>query len=326
MKKGLTLLLILAMTLCFTACEKGTGASTVTTTEALTTTEVTTTEAVTTTGKESEATDTTTTQATETTESAATTTEKATTTAALTTTTTKPTVTTTGSTKPTVKPTATTVTTTATTTTKTTTTTTATTTTTTTVATTTKPTHVHVFAEATCEKAKTCSCGATEGEPRDHEYHYFVCRWCKAKEQGSFVNMNDYYWKYGENDVANQSAVIQLFDFEDDEYVQGFCGNFSNSNTFEVLDNYVKKFCQTWYLWVYDNHYYEMNATVKKYYTMEETDTHVTVTFSDDDSEIKFQKKGRAVLKVISNTSTGQFGNHLPVGAELTAYPRWEDV
>ena len=332
MKKEILLLTILCMVLWLCGCGDGatetTATKTVTTTEstATTTTETvdtTTTEALDTTTTESvattttEAVDTTTTEAvdTTTTQEEVTTTETvaATTTAKPSTTTTEK-VTATTTVKPTTSTTSQAVTTT-------------TTTTTTTTSTTTAPTHVHVFEEATCEKAKTCSCGATEGERIDHDYRYFVCKWCKAKEQGPFVNLNDYYWKYGEEDTSNHGAVVQLFDFADDEFIEGWCGNFSTANTFEDLDAYTEKFCQMWNLWVYDYHYYEMSVTVKLYYTFEETDTHVNITFLDGDGgEIRLEKKDRATLKVISNTFTGRFGDHLPVGAELTAYPRWEDV
>lgn len=47
----------------------------------------------------------------------------------------------------------------------------------------TEPTHVHVFAAATCTAPKTCACGATEGEPLAHDWKeatYSAAKTCRA--------------------------------------------------------------------------------------------------------------------------------------------------
>ena len=46
----------------------------------------------------------------------------------------------------------------------------------------TDPPHVHVFGAATCTKPKTCSCGATEGNPNGHSYYKGTCSDCGATD------------------------------------------------------------------------------------------------------------------------------------------------
>lgn len=48
--------------------------------------------------------------------------------------------------------------------------------------TTSMPTHTHTFADATCTKPKTCSCGETEGAPLGHNYKDGVCATCKEND------------------------------------------------------------------------------------------------------------------------------------------------
>ena len=50
------------------------------------------------------------------------------------------------------------------------------------IATTSEPAHTHTFADATCTKPKTCSCGVTEGTPLAHNYKDGKCTACGASD------------------------------------------------------------------------------------------------------------------------------------------------
>lgn len=45
-----------------------------------------------------------------------------------------------------------------------------------------KPPHTHSYSAATCTEAKKCSCGATEGSARGHDYKEGVCTRCGGKD------------------------------------------------------------------------------------------------------------------------------------------------
>ena len=49
-------------------------------------------------------------------------------------------------------------------------------------ATTSKTSHTHSYSAATCTKPKTCSCGATEGSAKGHQYSSGKCTVCSATD------------------------------------------------------------------------------------------------------------------------------------------------
>ena len=46
----------------------------------------------------------------------------------------------------------------------------------------TEPPHIHSYSAATCTQPRTCSCGATDGEPLGHSYANGTCTHCGASD------------------------------------------------------------------------------------------------------------------------------------------------
>lgn len=69
-------------------------------------------------------------------------------------------------------------------------------------------THRHTFADATCTAPKTCSCGATEGEPAGHQFAEatckdpMICKVCKVTEGDSLSH------KYGSDNKCTRCGEI----------------------------------------------------------------------------------------------------------------------
>lgn len=76
--------------------------------------------------------------------------------------------------------------------------------------------HKHIFSKATCTSPKTCSCGATEGEPKGHSWEPATCtspKTCSVcGETSGYATSHDYYEGYcitcGKDDPDYNSTEV----------------------------------------------------------------------------------------------------------------------
>lgn len=196
------------------------------------------------------------------------------------------------------------------------------------------PKHTHSFStEATCTEPKKCACGATEGSALGHKYEYFVCIRCNAVQQGDFVNLKDYFWKYGEEIVnlnvpgkeasAPYEAELKIFDFY-------YC--FLNESSCNAWVDPAIKDINTVYnspntdvkARIYNSKVYSAAAEANCDFTYVEEGSYVKITFKGEGegSAITFEKRGVNELVVVYNTSSKL--QNISVGTVFKAYPRWE--
>ena len=197
-----------------------------------------------------------------------------------------------------------------------------------------KSQHTHNYSvAATCTEPQKCSCGATDGTALGHEYKNFVCIRCNAEQQGDFVDLKNYFWKFGEESVninvpgkegmAPYTLELKILDFH--------VGFINNSSCVAWVDPTMPDISSVYSSpntdvrgRIYDSKIYSATAETNYRFTYEEKDSLVKITFNEKDGggTITFEKKGINELVLRSNTSSKL--ENIPVNSAFKAYPRWE--
>ncbi len=196
------------------------------------------------------------------------------------------------------------------------------------------PDHTHAYVvEATCTEPKKCSCGATDGSALGHNYKNFICTRCNAQQQGAFVDLKEYFWKFGEEIVnlnvpgkeslAPYTLELKLFDF--------YIGFINNSSCVAWTDTTVADMSSVYNApnidvcgRIYNSKVYSMMAETYCDFTFEDEGSCVKITFKGKyaGNTITFEKKGTDELVVTANTCSAL--ESISVGSVFKAYPRWE--
>jgi hypothetical protein len=148
-----------------------------------------------------------------------------------------------------------------------------------------------------------------------------------------FVNVNDYYWKYGEEivnvgvpgkeDWPPYTLSLTTFDFENQYCIDDYCFSYSDPAVSDI-DALLNNSPEDEYARIYNNNLYSMAANDHYKYTYIENDTTITIEFNEyySSGSIVFEKQGTDELVLTENTCPELSG--ISVGTVFEAYPRWE--
>lgn len=180
--------------------------------------------------------------------------------------------------------------------------------------------HTHVFSGATCTKAATCTCGATNGNALGHNYVQGVCSRCNSSDPNfKFTSVKtkvgrwtySYVTGYTLNDAALTLYGTEISgggSFGDD--IRGM-----SDIPAEDIENFIKPECT-----VFEGQYYYVARGTGPVPLSSVTESGNTVTVKDTEgNSLVLTRISETTMKVTSSTEEfSQLEGKVPVGLILT--------
>lgn len=166
------------------------------------------------------------------------------------------------------------------------------------------PSHTHKFSKATCTKAKTCSCGETEGKALGHNYKEGVCTRCKAKDPNyvsyTAVSQKGGSWKgmfWIQDGVKNYYEVT----FKIDEKMVSYGGG---GTALDIMgsEEAVQEAIKNGEAFEFDGEWWAGGFGGGGITILSISEKGNTVTITTDEGNVTFTRTGEKTLKVTSSS------------------------
>ena len=184
----------------------------------------------------------------------------------------------------------------------------------------TESSHTHNFSKATCTKAKTCSCGETEGKALGHNYKDGVCSRCKAKDP-NYVSYTSLAKKGGTwegmfwiNDGAKTYYEVTI---DIDEKVVGYGGG---GLAIDIMgsEEEVQKAIKNGEAFEFDGEWWVGGFGGGRAEILNISEEGKTVTIKTDEGEVTFTRTGEKTLKVTYSSKDFICGQGIKAGTIFT--------